>query len=820
MLEGEAGRSYIETAIKKKESQSLAQLWVKGVAIDWHLLYEEGYKPNKISLPTYPFARERYWIPTREDEERAMLSLKKSQWLHPLIHSNESDLLEQKYLSVFSGSESFLSDHQFQDTKVLPGVAYLEMAREAGTRSTHRTITGFRDVRWLRPLRVNGQPVSVQTAVFENKETVAYEIYSTMGKEEEILHGEGKLCFDSFPPRSPYDIAMIRDRLTHHIDGGSLYDFVKKLGAHLGGNFQNIAALWYNQSEALSKINRSKEAGFSLQPSILDVAPQTFILGLTNLASEDFTPQVPFSVREVAIYGDINESFWCYARRSDDTEEATIPSYDVELLSASGDILVAFKDFLAVSVEGMLEEGVPKSRPEALDLCYYLPQWSRKTITSGLATSSLASFIVLAGGSVPLAEVLTDRLGCEVQALEASDEMGYYARLQELIQSRLGGNVRTKMLVVYPNQEMVRYGFISGLLKTATLEHPTFLGKTIGVDSLSIQEVDALATLLEDEQAEGAAEVRYKGDHREVKEILSLDTPTTSSFSIKEGGVYLITGGAGGLGRLFAEYLARTKDTKLILTGRREESPISEEALSTLHATYHSCDVTNEQAITQVIEGVLDTHGRLDGIIHSAGVIKDGFLVKKTGEEAAAVLSPKIAGVKHLDEATKELDLDFMVYCSSLAGVRGNVGQADYASANAFMDDYAHHRNALVREGQRQGKTLSINWPLWQEGGMQVDAESEHYLERKWGMQGLPTQEGMKAFEVLLQHDSAQGIVVYGQPSKINQKLLRSVKKSDLAATASAIDTTHLQSETEKVIVKLASELLKLDASKVSVHKA
>ncbi|PEU18246.1 hypothetical protein CN526_30425, partial [Bacillus wiedmannii] len=69
--------------------------------------------------------------------------------------------------------------------------------------------------------------------------------------------------------------------------------------------------------------------------------------------------------------------------------------------------------------------------------------------------------------------------------------------------------------------------------------------------------------------------------------------------------------------------------------------------------------------------------------------------------------------------------LDFFVLFSSIAGSLGNPGQADYSTANAFMDVYAKYRNALVAAKKRKGQTLSLNWPLWKEGGMRVDKETE-----------------------------------------------------------------------------------------------
>ena len=122
LLEGGAGQAYIQHATANKELKSLAQLWVKGVHIDWTLLYTNNTSsPSKISLPTYPFARERYWISQTE------VKVVGAGQLHPLLHINESDLSEQKYSSMYSGTESFLSDHQVGGEKILPGVTHIEL---------------------------------------------------------------------------------------------------------------------------------------------------------------------------------------------------------------------------------------------------------------------------------------------------------------------------------------------------------------------------------------------------------------------------------------------------------------------------------------------------------------------------------------------------------------------------------------------------------------------------------------------------------------------------------------------------------------------
>ena len=99
---------------------------------------------------------------------------------------------------------------------------------------------------------------------------------------------------------------------------------------------------------------------------------------------------------------------------------------------------------------------------------------------------------------------------------------------------------------------------------------------------------------------------------------------------------------------------------------------------------YRRVDVADGAAVTSLITSLRESYGGLNGILHAAGVIRDSFLLKKTAAEAGAVLAPKVAGVVNLDAATRDLTLEFMVLFGSGAGSFGNVGQADYAAANAF----------------------------------------------------------------------------------------------------------------------------------------
>ena len=170
---------------------------------------------------------------------------------------------------------------------------------------------------------------------------------------------------------------------------------------------------------------------------------------------------------------------------------------------------------------------------------------------------------------------------------------------------------------------------------------------------------------------------------------------------------------------------------------------------------------------------IVGSHGGLNGVIHSAGVLRDSFVIKKTEAELRAVLAPKVAGLLALDAATRDQELDFFVLFSSLAAVFGNVGQADYAAANGFMDAYAAWRDGLVACGERSGRTLSLNWPLWAQGGMQVDGATLAAMRRQ-GLTPLASEAGLEAFVQALAFEGPQIAVLAGDAGRIRQKLLAS----------------------------------------------
>ncbi len=230
--------------------------------------------------------------------------------------------------------------------------------------------------------------------------------------------------------------------------------------------------------------------------------------------------------------------------------------------------------------------------------------------------------------------------------------------------------------------------------------------------------------------------------------------------------------------------------------------------------------MVNPEAVTQLINTLQEELGGLDGIIHSAGITRDSYLIHKTTSDWQEVTASKIAGLVYLDKATQSIPLDFFIVFSSIAGALGNAGQADYATANAFMDAYVQYRNKLVAVRQRHGYSLSINWPLWQEGGMQVDAAVAAQLDQKTGLLPIDTVSALQAFYQTAASGCSQLMVLYGHKHKIQESLLHAfVAKAPAAPVVITptpqIDKATIRTSTIQQLKNLFGQVVKLSPARI-----
>lgn len=266
----------------------------------------------------------------------------------------------------------------------------------------------------------------------------------------------------------------------------------------------------------------------------------------------------------------------------------------------------------------------------------------------------------------------------------------------------------------------------------------------------------------------------YRDCVRYTEELTGLDIENvpSSKVDIKENGVYLITGGTGGLGLELAKYLADHGKVNLALINRTALPPVEawdrilekeqdrklcsqimniraiEEKGSSVFC--YTADVSKFDEIRDTINRIRQSHGRINGVIHAAGVAGNGFIARKEDEAFSKVLSPKIEGTWILDKLTEEDELDFFVMFSSVVSFMGLPGQGDYTAANTYLDSFAAYRSLKGR------KALTIDWTAWKETGMAVDHDANH---DNYVFKPITTEQAIHAFREILNKDVQKAIV-------------------------------------------------------------
>ena len=719
----------------------LAEAYCAGFEPDGRLLDADCCR---IVLPAYPFERTECWAQSRNGAETIRLE-------------NRSDLHRVRFEAELSGDAFYFQDHVILGQQVLPGVCTLELVYRAAAEAfelTENESVRLSNIGWLRPVRCAAGGKKRVAVSFEEAggRKAAFTVYETEdGAETACCQGLAETVPQVHEPALSPEKAC-RQAL-REMDGPACYALYAGRGMSYGPAFRFVKKVYILSEGVLTELEIPETEnceGFTLIPGMADGALQ----GLAGFAGgTQEKARVPFAMDRADIIGPCERKMWAFARRTG----GRLEKYDVDLTDGAGNLCVRFTGYTAIEAAGQADRKVLLRRETML-----LPMAE----AAGNAPAEAVGLCIGMPGAPEDVRRMTS---------DPADPAAVIPDVMEMTREMLTSGYRgpRRLLAVIPGSGTgPLLGALEGLFRAAEKENPQFSGKVIEMPETSSAE-EIRRTLDAEAADRDFAHILYRDGKRYGEIFTRAQFPETDEVPWKNGGVYLLTGGNGGLGRILAKEIAgRVQNATLILTGRRAADERTGELIQAIQETgsraeYVPLDVTDAEAVRKEIRRITEAYGRLNGIIHCAGINRDGFLIRKTREEICSVLDPKIRGIINLDEASAETALDFFISFASITGAIGNAGQTDYALANAFMDRWMIRRSELVRRGERQGVSLSIDWPLWKDGGMQVSPEEAKMLLETWGTVPMPSEEGLRMLYGIwqLNRDEAmpEAICLYGE---------------------------------------------------------
>lgn len=372
-----------------------------------------------------------------------------------------------------------------------------------------------------------------------------------------------------------------------------------------------------------------------------------------------------------------------------------------------------------------------------------------------------------------------------LEALDQAQDQGVYSLLflvQALAQSQAARDP-VRLLVVSSYAQATSPGDeiayektpVLGLLKTIPQEMP-WLCRHIDLH-LEPTQVNAAYIVRELRAVKGDRETAYRNGQRLVPRLEKVVLRTgvvKQKLPFRRGGMYLISGGLGGIGVEIAKYLLQHNDARLLLVGRNplpqrsewefhleQEDAISYRikaylALEQLggEISYEAVDICDGARLQQVVDQAQSRwQCRLDGVIHLAGVFQERLLVDETRESAAKTLRSKVLGTWVLHQLIKDQPQAVFISSSSVNGFLGGAMVGAYAAANSFLDSFSQYQRY-----QHSLRSYCFSWSLWDEVGMSRGYQMKD-LSRARGYQLIAAEQGLNSLLVGLYHEQAHLLV-------------------------------------------------------------
>jgi len=763
----------------------LARACAAGLAVGWTALAPGG---SRLDLPVYAWDRKRYWL--TEPAGGTDVSAAGLRGLdHPLLGA-AVDVAEDGTLVVtgrFSIADAgWIADHAMGGSAVLPGAAFIDLVLAAGGLVECEAVD---ELIFEAPLVVPAAgAVAVQIVIDAGgagnsgtaggagnsgtacgAEPRRVRVFSRPAGDEQadwIRNASGAVSAGAeaapdcewaatWPPQGATAVP---------VDGA--YETLADIGHGYGPAFQGVRAVWRRDGELFAEVaapSGVEVAGFGVHPAMLDASLHPLLI-----AEPAGEMRMPFVFQDVRLHAAnaallrvrlvpvADDGLTLQAADGAGRPVLSVGSLRVRTIAA-GPIDSGGKS--GVAPHGLDWVPVPATEGDGarwVAVGEPVPGLDHHTDLAELAgqdaqVPEFVAFRCRAGtGAVPadLREI-TGRVLDAVQRWLAEDRFAG-SRLVFLTSGAAGPGAGADVAGVVA-------GAVWGLVRSAQTEHPdrfalvdtTDTGSNAATGSKTDWNAVAAAIAAGEPQlavrdgALLAARVAKRPAPQPAEETAEPARPFGS-------GTVLVTGGTGGLGALVANRLVRQHGVRdLLLVSRRgPRAPGAAELAAGLEelgarVAVVACDASDRDSLAAAIATVPDDRA-LTGVVHTAGVLDDAIVESLDAERLDRVFGPKVDAAWHLHELTAGRELSAFVLFSSLAGVLGNAGQANYAAGNTFLDALAAHRRA------RGLPAVSIAWGLWDNANSDMsNALSAADLARlaRSGVGALSVKHGLELFD-------------------------------------------------------------------------
>ncbi|CAM2011287.1 non-ribosomal peptide synthetase [Acanthopleuribacter pedis] len=787
LADGDTGDLFLGTATMEnapipkgaknnRNLKALAKQWVTGMPVAWADPYPEP-RPRRVSLPTYPFAGEFFDLAPKTTAPPAPR-------LHPLLH-RENHKNGAHYCASFHGCEPFLTDHRVNGQPVLPGVAYLEMARFAANHRQAFSNPKLRNVVWMQPLTVATDPQAVRLRLIPEGDRLRYVIEATRADGESVTHGQGLIepgQPDAAPP--PRDLTRLQREINHRrFSAQTCYAAFAEHGIHYGPSHRGlvwVAADAAEPTRLLAKLHLTElgDPAYVLHPGLLDAAVQA------SIAFDRDTPNpvltLPYALAEVDRFRPCTNSMWAVLQRRDPTPEAPM---DIELLDDHGRVCVVMKALVNRPVAANQEN---TGLGEQLHL--ETPVWDvvkpeisvpspAPTLLVGGSTRQQRELLgkfpdlrliaadelvaVLSESNTPVAHLVwiaADEAPAAGQTPAETAEAGIlrlFRLVKTLLSKGYGARKLTLTLVtsaavsVFPGEAVdptfaTVHGFGGALAREFRHWHVRLLD--VAADTPLPE------TLTQIQPAPRGATLAYRAGQWFAPRLEPVrDLGQTESDPYREGGVYVVVGGAGGIGAAWSRRIIASHKAHVYWLGRRPAEATAQArrdaTVGDNAPTYIQADAADPRALERARATILKQHPRIDGTIHAALVLDDGSLTKLDEQRFTRVLRARVHVAVHAASVLQPRD--FLLFLSSMTSFDRDAGQSNYAAGCTFMDAYAQFLAQNEDALPETCRVRVVNWGYWGSIGAVATPEYRARMHQA-GIGSIEPDEGLTLMEHLL----------------------------------------------------------------------